>query len=1111
MKFLIKLFFLCFAFNGAIFAQNIDSKDILGSNPDLQSILAEYPELLNMYENETNKKNDKSNKRKKAPTLNSEDLRTGDTGIDGIINQTNISEYKKPSVLQSYFKILTGLNLPIYGAVEFNQKQKDELLFFNTYQDSYQLAPGDVLRISRRGLDEIDEEVKVNSDSKLILKKLAPIDITGLSMSDLEIQLTDLIRIDDASAMVNVSLSLARLVTVQISGDVDSPRTLAIPAYTPLSRVIAYAGGISDTGSLRNIKVIHRNGVVENVDFYEFLQNPFNSNDPVLANNARVFISQKGPTVSISGFVARPGIYELPIDDVEIEYTKLIKMAGTTLLPPGVSIEALSFNENGILSSRKLKKGGLIYAGEGLHIGFIETANLNTISIKGAVHSEFTLATRQPIPVLTALKSGAVLKNNAVLNFAIIKTQGQPNTVINLSDALNDSNIKIPVGSTLFIYNQDEYSYLVSADKKNLDEMTLKNRQMIAELNNTALAEVYIDGKRIAYLPPNLNLNLKSYQTIISASVNTMHFDLAIISDLTGTIQTRAVNLNSNPNFTTNNNQIIKLFSKSFFMKIIGGYNSDNIFDDIRSVKESIRSVKESGAASVFVDGKLKNLIAPSGSLHTNKGFRILSDENNIYQLYAIHHKYDTSTALWSDKAYILNRFKDKSNSIKINYRDRFDLFTDDFIRNDLFAERDKDSIIINPSFRPGNRNTSKGVRADEGKLYTELDSEKFSNLISSSVSSKKVEMDLLKKYEEYSAANSLSSNSNVSSLEENNRLPNTEKKLLKIPNIGKMRQASRVILGSVYFPGRYPIAKQISLNLVINQAGGFTERANLNDIELATIENQNGNLVLINREKYTSEEIKLINTPLTNSFALRINSLINDADLGTITIDGEVNNPGKYSFSRGETIHDIIERAGGFTDVAYPIGSIFNREKIRLQQVENNEILANQIEKSMLNLSKVNIGDAGAQASAILGFAMRLKGLPASGRMSVNISLRDDYLPVFLEDTDSLFIPKRPSHVSIIGAVGKETVGIYKTNKSVKNYFAEAGGLGREANLKASFILLPNGQSEPLRKDVIVPPGSVIVVMPKTDRLSALGLSSVISRIMGNIATSILAINNVR
>jgi hypothetical protein len=44
-----------------------------------------------------------------------------------------------------------------------------------------------------------------------------------------------------------------------------------------------------------------------------------------------------------------------------------------------------------------------------------------------------------------------------------------------------------------------------------------------------------------------------------------------------------------------------------------------------------------------------------------------------------------------------------------------------------------------------------------------------------------------------------------------------------------------------------------------------------------------------------------------------------------------------------------------------------------------------------------------------------------------------------------------------------------------------------------------------------IIPPGSVIVVPPKVDRLSALGLTDVVSRVLGNIATSILAINNVR
>ena len=46
-----------------------------------------------------------------------------------------------------------------------------------------------------------------------------------------------------------MSLDTARLITVQVSGAVKTPRTVAVPAYTPLSRVLAYAGGIKLTGS----------------------------------------------------------------------------------------------------------------------------------------------------------------------------------------------------------------------------------------------------------------------------------------------------------------------------------------------------------------------------------------------------------------------------------------------------------------------------------------------------------------------------------------------------------------------------------------------------------------------------------------------------------------------------------------------------------------------------------------------------------------------------------------------------------------------------------------------------------------------------------------------
>ena len=131
-------------------------------------------------------------------------------------------------------------------------------------------------------------------------------------------------------------------------------------------------------------------------------------------------------------------------------------------------------------------------------------------------------------------------------------------------------------------------------------------------------------------------------------------------------------------------------------------------------------------------------------------------------------------------------------------------------------------------------------------------------------------------------------------------------------------------------------------------------------------------------------------------------------------------------------------------------------------------------------------------------------------GRLTVNILVSDPSAPVFLEDGDEVFVPKRPSYVSIIGSVQKETMASYSTNKTFPDYIAAAGGLNSGADKKSIYILLPNGESVRATQDVVIPPGAVVVVPPKTDKLSILGLTDIISRVMGNIATSVLAINNV-
>ena len=167
----------------------------------------------------------------------------------GLLTQSRASNTREESVIQRYYSILARDVLPVYGATEFGQSQDTQLLFFNTMGKDYRLAAGDVLRVTLRGLSESDASYKIGRDGNLILPALAPFSVAGLSIAKAETKLLDVLRYDDASATVYMSLDTARLITVQVSGAVKTPRTVAVPAYTPLSRVLAYAGGIKLTGS----------------------------------------------------------------------------------------------------------------------------------------------------------------------------------------------------------------------------------------------------------------------------------------------------------------------------------------------------------------------------------------------------------------------------------------------------------------------------------------------------------------------------------------------------------------------------------------------------------------------------------------------------------------------------------------------------------------------------------------------------------------------------------------------------------------------------------------------------------------------------------------------
>ena len=239
------------------------------NDANLQKLLIENSSIVNKISQQSKTTFDQNLISKNHNVVNTNDNLQIDLSQD--INQRDIDE---KSMLMRYFFALIGEDLNIYGSNEFNQPQDDSLLFFNTIGKNYQLAPGDTIQITITGLSPSNENYQVMNDGTITLENVYPLNVNNLNLNQVSKLVLDKISLDDASAEVFVRLNNARLVTVQISGNVKSPRTITVPAYTPLSRVIAYSGGIYDSGSLQNISLSQIGETTQTVDFYNFLQNP---------------------------------------------------------------------------------------------------------------------------------------------------------------------------------------------------------------------------------------------------------------------------------------------------------------------------------------------------------------------------------------------------------------------------------------------------------------------------------------------------------------------------------------------------------------------------------------------------------------------------------------------------------------------------------------------------------------------------------------------------------------------------------------------------------------------------------------------------------------------
>ncbi len=404
-------------------------------------------------------------------------------------------------------------------------------------------------------------------------------------------------------------------------------------------------------------------------------------------------------------------------------------------------------------------------------------------------------------------------------------------------------------------------------------------------------------------------------------------------------------------------------------------------------------------------------------------------------------------------------------DNLKLNSRDRVLVFNR-FNNEDLDTLADQDTV-------------TKAKTLEQAQFKAELDQQKEQEVMSSSVaiSSATDNMSMGQSSTEESEQPKIMFRGKEITKEDFDALKQNTRRTLLAPVLLQLQQQSRLglapqiaeVFGEVKHPGRYPLTPRMSVSTLIEAAGGLTYNAFTINAELArTAISTKDERASIDVERIDLRKAIQGNTAadaiLVGRDRLNILEKPNVKLQSTVTLQGEVRFPGTYTVRQGETLGELLERAGGLTEFAHPQGAIFTREALRLQEQK----LLNQYAADMRAETAKKTFRADSNMSSVISdpektltFVEEASKSKALGRMVVQLNriLKGERSADFmLEDGDFLFVPTFRNTVSIMGEVQVPITYLLDNKLDVNDYLNKAGGAKKQADEDRIFVVRADG-----------------------------------------------------
>jgi len=325
---------------------------------------------------------------------------------------------------------------------------------------------------------------------------------------------------------------------------------------------------------------------------------------------------------------------------------------------------------------------------------------------------------------------------------------------------------------------------------------------------------------------------------------------------------------------------------------------------------------------------------------------------------------------------------------------------------------------------------------------------------------------------------------------------------------------------GSVTYPGVYPLTVGAEAADLITAAGGLLESAYTKQAEITRM--VNGDASQVEHVKINLEQLIGSNESslaLQSKDSLNIFAIPNWQENVKVTLKGEFKFPGTYTIRRGETLSNLLERAGGFSDFAEQNAAIFTRLSVKQQEQQQLARLATELRRDVASKSfQDSVSTSALTYDEMNKLLNDLASVEALGRLVIDLPLiQNNQQTLVLQDGDTLYVPSKRDSISVVGEVNYATTHLYKAGVSLDDYLELSGGLKERADddriyiIKASgAVSIPNSGNwfAPGNKQMLEP-GDTIVVPMDAGHMDKLTLWSTATQILYQLGVAVAAIGS--